>query len=51
MKQIDLLLLLLRLSTLCMDIAEYDIIHIFLNQINTLQTSNNHKLFINRKID
>lgn len=42
MKQIDLLLLLLlllRLSTLCMDIAEYDIIHNFFNQINTSQTT------------
>jgi len=41
MKQIDLLLLLLllRLRTLCMDIAEYDIIHKFLNQINTSQTT------------
>lgn len=45
MKQFDLLLLLLlRLSTLCIDIAEYDIIHTFLNQINTSKTTINYLL-------
>lgn len=38
------------LSTLCVDIAEYDIIHIFFNQINTSQTTINY-LLGNRKID
>jgi len=44
MKQIDLLLLLLRLNTFCIDIAGYDIIHIFLDQINTSKTTINYLL-------